>query len=579
MTAPRLSIGTSDFAALREPGVLLVDKSDLINKVLSDPYQTMVFPRPRRFGKTTNLSMLGYFLGKSDQDHGALFQDLSIWRSTEARRHFQRYPLISLTFKDVKCATWPECLERIKSLLMRLYIEHGYLQKDPLAPGEAAAFKALSQHEASTEQCREALQVLSRHLHRHHGQKVVILVDEYDTPLHEAFVRGYYDEAVTFFRGMLTGALKDNNHLFKGVLTGILRIARESMFSGLNNLGVYSLLRPEYATDFGFTDAEVQNLRARLESPVPMEDLRRWYNGYDFGGQVIYNPWSVLSALGSPRVPLQPYWVNTASDELVRELLFHFGGGEQGEMEALLRREGVRKVLREDTVLRDIYDDPEALWSFLLFTGYLKAEDVRIEVIDDSRSRMTATLRVPNLEVGTVFGNLFDRWLEQGVGGERRRQQMVQALLTGDLENFQEHLERILVESASFHDVGGKREKMPPEHVYQMFILGLLVSLPRHRVTANREGGHGRYDVMILPKEAGQPGAVLELKVKSKVKGATLERALSSAKKQLLSQDYAAELRAHGATPIQQVAVAFDGKRVLVGRADAPSPRQKRPRS
>lgn len=576
MVMPRLCIGASDFAALREPGVLLVDKSDLIRRVIENAYQTLLFPRPRRFGKSTNLSMLGYFLGKSEKDHSSLFQDLTIWSSAEARRHFQRYPTINLTFKDVKEPSWAACLSHLKALLAEQYGIHAAAAQVPMNPAEAEAFRALSRGKPKHEQAKDALRKLSMHLHALHGERVVILIDEYDTPLHEASVHGYYEEAVSFFRGFLSGGLKDNAHLFKGVLTGILRIARESMFSDLNNVGVYSLLSPHFAADFGFTEPEVQELRARLSSSVPMEALRRWYNGYDFGGQVIYNPWSIISALGRPEDSLKPYWVNTASDELIRELLFRFGGGEDGEMERLLRGEGVRKQLREDTVLRDIYEDPEALWSFLLFTGYLKVESIEVQV-ESNRSQTWGTLRVPNLEVGTVFSNLFDRWLEQGVGGERRRQQMVKALLQGDLERFQEHLQRILIESASFHDVGGRRLKMPPEHVYQVFILGLLVSMPRHRVTANREGGHGRYDVMVIPREAGQSGAVLELKVKQK--GGTLERALAAAKRQLLERDYAAELRAHGAAPIQQVAVALDGKRVLVGRADEPVPtRPRRPR-
>ncbi len=576
VVAPRLSIGPSDFAALREPGVLFVDKTDLIRRVLLDKFQTLLFPRPRRFGKSTNLSMLRYFLGQSDKDHSALFQGLSIWRSPEAREHFQRHPVIYLTFKDVKCADWPACLAMIGELLADAYDQHGpALAQAALTDRQRRQIRDVVEGKASAVQRSEALRYLSAFLAKAHGERVVILVDEYDTPLHEAFVRGYYDEASSFFRGLFTGAFKDNEHLFKGVMTGILRIAKESMFSGLNNLGVYSLLKKDFATDFGFTEPEVQDLRDRLGSSRDMEELRSWYNGYDFGGQVIYNPWSLLCALGSDNSPLQPYWVNTASDELIRELLYRFGGGEQGEMESLLRGEGVRKVLLEDTVLRDIYQEPDALWSFLLFTGYLKAQDVEV-VLENDRSQTWGTLRVPNREVNSVFGNLFDRWLKQGLGGESARQQMIVVLLTGDLERFQEHLQRLLVESASFHDVSGKRMKMPPEHVYQMFILGLLVSMPRHRVTANREGGHERYDVLISPKEAGQPGAVLELKVKSKAGGATLLPTLAAAKKQLLLQDYAAELRALGAAPIQQIAVAFDGKRVLVGRADEPAPPRKR---
>ena len=253
---------------------------------------------------------------------------------------------------------------------------------------------------------RQSCEIYLASFAQYHGQPTVILIDEYDTPLHTAFARGYYDEAAGFFRGFLSGGLKDNQYLFKGVLTGILRIARESLFSGLNNFAVYSLLSHDFATDFGFTEPEVQDLVQRAGSDRTMDDLRRWYNGYSFGGQVIYNPWSVVNALMQSKDPLQPYWVNTASDDLIRELIFRVGGGESGELETLLQGQGVRKTLRQDIVLRDIQRDPDALWSFLLFTGYLKAEDVRVEEVGIG-SRITGELKLPNREVASVFANLF----------------------------------------------------------------------------------------------------------------------------------------------------------------------------
>ncbi len=559
---PRPAMGASDFRELRQLGSLYVDKTPFVARVLDDPAKVILLPRPRRFGKTTNLSTLRWFLGRSAEDLTGLFSDLKVWESPAARGHFQKYPVIYLTLKDVKNKTWEGCFAAVAELLAVLYNEHRYLLPG-LDPEAAEIFTAILHRRAAPAQCEAALLRLSQHLHHHHGERVVILLDEYDSPLHTAFTSGYFDDAVDFFRSFLSAALKDNEHLFKSVLTGILRIARESIFSGLNNLSVYSLLDADFATDFGFTEQEVLDLLLRLRSARKMEDLRRWYNGYDFGGHVIYNPWSVLSALSRDRDPLQPYWVNTASDEMIRELLFRFGGGEEGEGEALLRGDGVRYPIVQDTVLRDIYREPDALWSFLLFTGYLKAEDVAVEV-SGNEGRMMGTLKVPNLEVGTVFAGLFRGWLQKGVGGERRLQELSTALLRGDLEIFQEGLERLLLESASFLDGSNNKVKMPPEHVYQAFILGLLVHMqPRYLVRSNRESGHGRYDVMVCPREAGLPGAVLELKVRKK--GETLQSALGAAKKQLLACDYAAELRANGASPIQQVAVAFDGKKVLVG--------------
>lgn len=576
MAQARFPIGTSDFRKLRQQGLIYVDKSAFICDVIDSSAEVLLIPRPRRFGKTLNLSALRYFLERSAEDRAPLFVDLAVWRSEAARAHFARYPVIALSFKDVKASSFEDARRAVGQELRLCYQDHAYLlEGGALSAEDRERFQAILRGEGPPASYAGALRDLSAQVAAHHRQPVVILIDEYDTPIHAGFLGGYYDEIALLCRNLLSGGLKDNPHLFKGVLTGVLRVAKESLFSGLNNLAVYGLLQGRFAAHFGFTESDVEELRGRLGSARPMSELRRWYNGYDFGGQVIYNPWSVVNALGNGDEPLQPYWVNTASDELLQGLLLHFGAGEQGEMAALLRGEGVRKVLREDVALRDLYRDPDTLWSFLLFTGYLKAEQVEVAV-EGPRSQTLGTLRLPNLEVGTVFGDLFDRWLRQGVGGETRRQDLIRALLTGDLPRFQEHLQRLLVESASFHDLVGERRRMPPEHVYQVFILGLLVSLPRHIVTANREGGHGRYDVMIAPKEPGQPGVVLELKVKGRGRGETLGRALAAAKRQLREQDYAAPLRAQGASPIQQVAVAFDGKRVLVGGAEeAAAPRRR----
>lgn len=568
--APRLSIGASDFRRLREQGSLYVDKTAFIARVLDDPGSVILLPRPRRFGKTTNLSTLRYYLEKSQTDHAPLFADLAIWRETRLREHFQRYPLIWVTFKDVRARTWQECFSEIAGLLSKLYGEHEFLlDRGLLTASETEVFRAILAKKASPSDCKQALRSLSAFLSRHHGQPAAILIDEYDTPIHAAFTAGYFDQAIDFFRIFLGSALKDNVDLFKGVLTGILRIARESIFSGLNNLRVYSLLEPRYGDSFGFTEAEVADLAARAGYPGDLAELRDWYNGYLFGEKVIYNPWSILNALADHQCKV--YWVNTSSNDLIDELLMRRGAAAHEEIERLLRGEGIRKFIVENTVLRDIYGDEDAMWSFLLFCGYLKASDVRLE-----GARVTATLSVPNYEVREVFDSLYRAWLRRGLGGEREVERITRALLAGDLESVQERLERLLTESASFLDVTGAAIRMPPEQVYHAFILGLLVHLqPDYRVRSNRESGHGRFDVMIVPRSAGQPGVVLELKVKKK--GETLKQALDRAIAQPETRDYAAELRAVGASPIHELAFAFDGKKMIAGSRPAPR-RPKGPR-
>lgn len=566
----RLAIGPSDFAKLRQPGVLYIDKSDLIRKVIQDPAEAILLPRPRRFGKTTNLSMLRYFFEKSHADLSGLFQDLSVWRDDAARAHFRRYPVVAMTFKDVKAMSWEGMLAGLKQEIRRAYAAHLYLLEDlKLTRAKAERFEDILAGRGDAMLYLEALRELTGALRLYHGQPVVLLLDEYDTPLHAAFSSGYYQEAVEFLRGLLSGALKDNAALFKAVLTGVLRVAKESIFSGLNNLGVYTLLQPRFAADFGFTEEEVAHLLSRARSTLPIEQIRDWYNGYVFGGQVIYNPWSVMWAVANGEVG--PYWVNSGSDDLIQELLLRFGSSLDDDVRRLLQGEGLRRPVLDTMVLGDISRRPEALWSFLLFAGYLKATDVRME--DDDTRHMT--LHIPNREVSGVFKGVFRDWLASGLGGAREADALVQAILAGDAEGVEARLARLLLESASFLDSSARPVAMKPEQVYHAFILGLLVHLqPLYWVRSNRESGHGRYDVMLEPRDPGRPGVMLELKVKRSRE--TLDRATSRAVQQLAEKDYAAELRARGASPIHEFAIAFDGKRVRVKLRGAPPKRPKR---
>jgi hypothetical protein len=558
--APRLPIGISDFREVRQGAFYYVDKTALVGEVLRAGAKVILLPRPRRFGKTLNLSMLRTFVERGP-DARPLFAGLAVEaEGEEVWAHFQRHPVIFMTFKDVKAASWPQCLAAIQGVLAETLTAHRSLLTDgALQPEDADTFTAILSRRADEVTCWGALRLLSRLLHAQGGERVVILIDEYDTPIHAGAARGYLDEVVTFFRNFLSGGLKDSPHLEKGVLTGILRVAKESIFSGLNNLAVYSLLSRSFATAFGFTEEEVRRLAADLGAADQLAELSRWYNGYLFGGQLIYNPWSVLSYLGNQDDGFRAYWVSTSSDEHLRALLLRHGTG-AGEMETLLQGGTIDKPIEENVVLRDLERQPEALWSFLLFSGYLKATTVR-----QGDEGTAATLAIPNREVAMTYRTTFRLWLEASLGGAGRVQQLLSALLTGAAADVEDFLGEIVASTLSVHDVGDGGE---PERVYHAFLAGLLVALaPRFEVRSNRESGYGRYDVMVLPKEAGEPGVVMELKVVNTRRGETPEAALTAAAQQLRSRDYAQELRQRGAQPIHELAIAFSGKQVWVRAA------------
>jgi hypothetical protein len=556
----RFPIGLSDFRSLREGGFFYVDKTSLIDDVIAEGAQVLLFPRPRRFGKTLNLSMLRCFFEKSADDARPLFDGLAIASSEGARAHFQRHPVIFMTFKDVKPRSWEDCLAGMANVLARTYGEHRYLLTEGnLAAEDARLFTAVLERRAAKSELIIALQLLSRLLAKHHGEKVVILLDEYDSPIHAGYTNRYYDDVIAFFRDFLSGGLKDNADLFKGVLTGILRVARESLFSGLNNIRVYGILQPKLVTGFGFTEPEVRGLLEAAGQSAALDGVRAYYNGYLFGGEAIYNPWSVLCFLDGGDSVFRPYWIDTSSNELVRELLLTGPQGVQAGLEALLAGGTLDRRIDENIVLRDLGSRPDAIWSFLLFTGYLKA--VEVAMID---GRQWCKLAVPNTEVAIALADMAQAWLETQTGGSDALQSFLDALLRGEAVVVERHLAHMLKVNLSFFDTASPE----PERFYHGLVVGLLAGLaPRYEVRSNRESGYGRCDVMILPKAPGQPGVVLELKRVDTESGETKEKAFAAAFRQIRERDYPAELRERGATPIHVLAAVFDGKRVFVRTA------------
>ncbi len=537
--------GTSDFPKLREGGFLYVDKSRFISEVLARNTEGQLYPRPRRFGKTLSMSMLQTFL-EIGPDRSTLFSDLAVWSDPLSRQHFQKHAVISLSFRGVKGKDWADTHDGLRRVLWRELERLQPLWSGPgVRPGLVQNLRAVL---AGSIDEKGVLVELCTALFAATGERVVVLIDEYDGPILHAWTAGYFDPVADWFRTFLTEGLKDNPRLHRGVLTGVLRVAKESMFSSLNNVEVYSLLDRNTEL-FGFNEAEVDGLLKAYGREGEAEEIRRWYNGYRFGDSTVYNPWSILHVLAKPREPLKPYWLGTAGrNDLVRELLLK-SADLQPQFTTLLAGGTIEVRIDENVVLRDM--NPTDVWSLLLFSGYLKAVDHRQE-----GSRIQAKVAIPNQEVASIWQDSFVMWLEQ-VGGSV--EPLHRALLTGNAEKVQDLLQKLLLRHVSSHDVAHTQD----EAFYHAFVLGLLVTLEKtHLVRSNREDGLGRSDVLIVPKTPGQPGVVLEFK-KQTGKGSLTYHA-AAALRQISAKGYGTELEVAGAVPIQKFGISFAGKEIVV---------------
>ncbi|MDF2719281.1 MAG: family ATPase [Paenibacillus sp.] len=566
----KLPIGVSDFREIKEGDYYYADKSLLLRELMDNGSEAVLMPRPRRFGKTLNMSMLRYFYELTDTDTSGLFRDLAISRQGEAyMRHQGQYPVIYLTFKDVKCDDWPQCFQEMSRVIGEEYRRHaGLLESGNLFADERTHYVAIMERTADSSAYRNSLRQLSAWLERCYGRKTVILIDEYDTPIIAGYTEGYYDEVIGFMRHLLSGALKDNSSLEKGVLTGILRIAEESVFSGLNNLKVYSLLASGFSSYFGLTEPEVAQLLREYGAEQDLEEVKAWYNGYVFGETTIYNPWSIVNYVDD-RDGARPYWVNTSSNDLVRQLLTEGGAETKKELERLVRGETIRKEIDDNISFRDIGGSTEALWSFLLFSGYLKI------VSKEQGVHLIGELQIPNREVTYLFESIIRGWFDASIPGEQHRM-MLEALVCGDIETFGHIFGDFVRKTFSLFDTGGEE----PEKVYHAFVLGLLVGLrDSYEVKSNRESGYGRYDVMMIPRVSGRPdtgaknskrggdkGVVIEFK--KALRGETLEAAVAAGKKQLREKRYETELEERGVRDIVLLVIAFAGKEVRIEQLD-----------
>ncbi|MDJ0838528.1 MAG: AAA family ATPase [Acidobacteriota bacterium] len=550
----RLPIGIDDFQRVIEDGYYYVDKSMFIAEVLETSALVQLITRPRRFGKTINMSMLHAFFDERQPDNAALFEGLAIQKSPWFDR-LGRYPVIFLTFKDLKADTFDDFLDLFRNMMAKAFRDRKYLMED-LDEFDAEDFRKIAKKQGNPADLKDSLTLLMEFLAAHHQGKVILLIDEYDSPIHTGYAGGYYREIAGFMRGLLGKALKGNKILEKAVLTGILRVARESIFSDLNHVDVFTLLSLPFSDKFGFTEAETENLLHQAGLGEKAVAVQNWYNGYLAGETTIYNPWSILNYIDKSKEGLRPHWVNTSSNDLIKKQLIGAAPEVLDDLQALLKGETVKTMVHQHTVFEDLNRNTETLWSFFLFCGYLKVTE---KIRKDNREFYR--LAVPNTEVELLFQDIVASWLHRDIG-PTKVSRYLESLINGDMPTFGQFLQETVRSVLSYYDTA----KPNPERVYHAFVLGLLVHLrDRYEVTSNREAGHGRYDVIMRPRNPKERGVIFEFKIAESAD--QMEDALQEALDQIETRQYGAELEAAGVTLRSEIAVAFCGKEVrLRGR-------------
>lgn len=559
---PMVSIGTQDFETFRRNGLFYVDKTAFIREWWENEDAVTLITRPRRFGKTLNMSMVEQFFSNRYEGRGDLFEGLDIWKTSSYRELQGTRPVIFLSFANVKETDYLKTRKKICQILTNLYMEHRFLiEQDFLKDKDREFFESVSA-DMDDNAATMAVYQLSGYLYRYYGRKVILLLDEYDTPLQEAYANGFWNELTAFIRSFFGAAFKANPYMERGLMTGITRVSRESIFSDLNNLAVVTTTTERYADSFGFTEKEVFDALCRYGMEADMEKVREWYDGFTFGTQKdIYNPWSITCYLKERK--LKPYWANTSSNKLAAQLIRQSSPEIKMAVEDLLQGRGLVAEIDEEIVFEQLSRREDAIWSLLLASGYLRAEKVWF---DETIRRYMYRLALTNTEVLLTFEDMIDGWFRDGAVPYGS---FLQALLHGDVGYMNEYMNQVAEDTFSSFDTGTKPSgRSNPERFYHGFVLGLIVELNgRYRITSNRESGFGRYDVMLEPLHRQDPAFILEFKVQNPRKETCLEETLRSALDQIREKGYDRELLARGVTAerIRHYGFAFAGKKVLIG--------------
>ena len=548
-----IGIGVSDFKMLRIRDNYFIDKSLFIKHIIDNQSSVALITRPRRFGKTLNMSMLKYYFDITAKDSKELFVGLKIMEQGEKyTSKLGNYPVIYITLKDVQDSDYENMILDMKTAILEMYQQHMYLlESDKIYQFEKEKIMDILYGREDEVTLKNSVKELSKYLNRHYDKQCILLVDEYDVPLQNAYIKGYYDKAIEFFKTFYGTTFKDNSYLEKTVLTGVSRVAKESIFSGANNFDVYTVLKDnEFEEDFGITKEEVEKALKDFGVEKDKEEVKQWYDGYIIGKtNGIYNPWSILQYLKNKE--LMPYWVNTSSNDLIKLILKNSSTVKE-KIERLLKDEAIEVTIDQETVIVGIEKNEDNIWGLLLGTGYLKV----VEIVDLTENRYK--VKIPNREIKELFRSIVRDWFRDKVIGNDLNS-ILKDLVTLNLDEFRKKFAVLVRQMFSFMDVG----ENTAENFYHAFVLGMLVGLKdSYYVNSNRESGMGRYDIMLEPKDKNGNSFIMEFKVLEDEEEKTIEETIENAKKQIEEKKYEENLRERGFTNITKMVFAFRGKEV-----------------